>query len=130
VVRYHSLAVPTEGLPACLEPIAWAQGVLPASLQPTERVNTAASENDHTARSTVKPCSPEQHSQNRIATAVEAEPEVLMGLAHRDHPHYAVGVPHTVDGAMQGRQFHCSFDCNECERTAVQKAPMKCWSCI
>jgi hypothetical protein len=101
VVRYHSLAVPTEGLPACLEPIAWAQGVLPAAAQPIESANAAASEQHYTACSAVNPSSSQQHSQDGIATAVEAEPNVLMGLAHRDHPHYAVSVPHASDSALE-----------------------------
>lgn len=105
VVRYHSLAVPTEGLPACLEPIAWAQGVLPAGAQPTESVNAAASKKLHTARSAVNPGSPEQHSHNGIATAAEAEPEVLMGLAHRDRPHYAVSIHHAIGSALQRHHF-------------------------
>ena len=96
MVRYHSLAVPTEGLPACLEPIAWARGVLPAGAQPTESAEAAASEKHHTACSAVSSGSPEQHSRNGIATAVEAEPEVLMGLAHSDHPHYAVRTSHAT----------------------------------
>ena len=101
MVRYHSLAVPTDGLPACLEPIAWAQGVLPAGAQPTESANAAASEKHRKhqmACSAVNPGSPEQHGHNGIA--VEAEPEVLMGLAHRDRPHYAVSGLHAVDSAL------------------------------
>jgi hypothetical protein len=66
--------------------------------QPTETdsANAAASEQHHTACSAVNPSSSQQHSRNVIATAVEAEPEVLMGLAHRDHPHYAVRTSHAT----------------------------------
>ena len=100
VVRYHSLAVPTDGLPACLEPIAWARGVLPAGASTAEAQKAAAAVKQQGIYSVSAHCSTNQHSQNGMLAAETAEPEVLMGLAHRTRPHYAVGWPvEIVNGA-------------------------------
>ena len=74
VVRYHSLAVEEQSLPACLQPIAWTCGGHHAVLQ------SASSP-------AIEPPDSLLRSSSRSQTPAG---RVLMALAHTDRPHYGV----------------------------------------
>ena len=74
VVRYHSLAVEEQSLPACLQPIAWTCGGHHAVLRPA--LSSAAQ-------------LPHPLLNSGIGSQLPAD-RVLMALAHRDRPHYGV----------------------------------------
>ena len=74
VVRYHSLAVEEQSLPACLQPIAWTCGDHHAISQPAPRP-------------AVEPLQPASSISNGSARPAD---RVLMALAHTDRPHYGV----------------------------------------
>lgn len=96
MVRYHSLAVEPATLPACLEPIAWARGVMSSGAQPVKgpALQSPAIGAATESRLGKNGISPQLHvhvdSRASCAAADAAEPSVLMGLAHRERPHYAV----------------------------------------
>lgn len=110
VVRYHSLAVDEATLPACLEPIAWARGVLPSASRQREAhtaqqsgaaakqngVSVAAAEEEAQQKSYggaapgLPPANDTPLSNGGSVPANVNEPRVLMGLAHRERPHCAV----------------------------------------
>ncbi len=110
VVRYHSLAVDEATLPACLEPIAWARGVLPSASRQREAhtaqqsgaaakqngVSVAAAEEEAQQKSYggaapgLPPANDTPLSNGGSVPANVNELRVLMGLAHRERPHCAV----------------------------------------
>lgn len=105
MVRYHSLAVDEATLPACLEPIAWARGVLPSASRHCVAAATkdagAAAEpaGDAAAAGLGQPpqngaavsAGLSAHGVQRGGSHVNGHaPSVLMGLAHRERPHCAV----------------------------------------
>ena len=75
VVRYHSLAVEEQSLPACLQPIAWTCGGHHAVVRPA--LSSSAIQLQH----------PPLSCGNGLQLPAD---RVLMALAHRDRPHYGV----------------------------------------
>jgi len=93
VVRYHSLAVPEDTLPPCLEPIAWTTGR-------DHALKLTGSSHVSDTSSNPGPQHGGMHDQKK---------PILMAIAHRVYPHYGVQYHPESIGTVYGEQMLKNF---------------------
>lgn len=90
VVRYHSLLVREEALPACLEPIAWTCGGHHALELHAGSSSASSSGGDNDAGRTPAGAAADGSSSSGGSSDGSSGSGLLMALAHRSLPHYGV----------------------------------------